>query len=131
MDQEIQGPDDSFAVLTRTMEDGGFLDAAGAEVRAAIQKLRKQAADTNLRKSGTVTIKIKLTHDPKNVLETEAEIAVKLPKEKRATSVHFTSEDGDILNRRPERQLRLDEIPGGKGAANTTEKPAAAKPKAI
>jgi len=124
---EFQGPDDSFAVLTRTMEDGGFLDAAGAEIRAAIVKLRKQAADTNLRKSGTVTIKIKLTHDPKNVLETEATIETKLPKEKRATSIHFTSEDGDILSRRPERQLSLSEV----GKTKAAEKPAPAQPKAI
>lgn len=125
---EFQGPDDSFAVLTRTMEDGCFLDAAGAEVRTAIKKLRKLAADTNTRKSGTVTIKIKMTHDPKSVLETEATIETKLPKEKRSTSIHFTGEDGDILNQRPERQLSLSEVQGGKATKN---KPAAAQPKAV
>ena len=102
--------DDCFDALTRTMEDGALVNDLGRKVRDTIIELRAQAEATNLRKSGTVTLTIKLTHDPKNVLESTATIKVKVPEVKRGTSIHFTTEDGDISSRRPERQTSLQEV---------------------
>lgn len=120
----MSSTDDSFAVLFRSMEDGAFSDGAGAELRAALVALRKRAADTNLRAKGALTITVKLEMDPKGVLETEGQIAVKLPKPVRGRSIHWTDIDGDILNRKPEKQLELR-------AVATKAEPANEAPKAI
>jgi len=115
--------DDTAAALLRSMEDGQFIEDMGTEVRNAIAALRKRASDTNLRAKGEITIKLKLTHDPKNVLEVEGAITTKLPKAARGTSIHWTSDDGDILNRKPEKQLELTAVTGAK-AQNDPKQPA-------
>jgi hypothetical protein len=110
MDEDIIGSDDTFAALLRSAEDGNLINVLGAQTRDAIKRLRKHADKNNRRANGTLTIKIKMGVDAKGFMETEGDIAVKLPKSTRPTSVHWTDEEGDILNRRPERQLELKAV---------------------
>lgn len=109
-DDDITGADDTFAALLRSAEDGNLVNALGAVTRDAIKRLRKHADKNNRRASGTLTIKIKMGVDAKGFMETEGEFTAKLPKSTRPTSVHWTDEEGDILNRRPERQLELRDV---------------------
>lgn len=129
--ETTSGPDDCFAVLMRSAEDGSLSDDVGRMLRDTIVELGAQAERTNLRKKGVFNLKITITRDPGVVMETTAEITTKLPKMSRATSIHFVSDDGDISNRRPERQISLDAVQGGKTdpekAKPTHIKPTAAK----
>lgn len=118
-EEEFVPTDDTFAALLRSAEDGVLVNALGGEVRAAIKHLGKHANKTNRRAKGVLTLKIKLEVDGKGYLETEGDFSVKLPKLSRARSFHWTDEDGDILNRRPERQLELKGINGGAPVAVT------------
>jgi hypothetical protein len=133
-DDGIIPDDDTFAAWVRSAEDGQLVHELGGEVRQSIVHLRKHAEKTNKRAKGVLTLKIKLEVDPKGIMETEAEIAAKLPKLTRARSVHWTDEDGDILNRRPEKQLELRGVTGNGGAAAPaapTKDPAAPAVKAM
>lgn len=106
-DSDFVPPDDTGAALLRSMEDGTFINAFGGEVRNAIKSLRRTADKKGGKAKGKVTLVLDLAVDAKGVLESEGGITVKLPKPTRQRSIHWTDEEGDILNRRAERQLEL------------------------
>jgi len=106
-DDDFVPPNDTGAALLRSMEDGTFINAVGNEVQAAIKSLRQTADRKGGRVVGKVTLTINLAVGKKGDLESVGAIAVKLPKSKRETSIHWVDEEGDLLSRRPERQLDL------------------------
>lgn len=122
MGEDFIEKNDTFAALLRSAEEGNLINELGGEVQDAIKQLRRHADKTNRRAKGVLTLKVKLEADGKGVLETEAEFSVKLPKLTRARTIHWADEEGEILNRRPEKQLELKGINGGAAtAANAAE----------
>lgn len=106
-DDEFVEENDTLAALLRKLEDGVFLNVAGAEVQTLLAKLRALAARKGARAVGEITIKIKVPMGKDGYALPVASIKCKAPDPARQESMIFVDEDGDLMARPVEKQLSL------------------------
>lgn len=113
-DPEYVAPNDTAAALLRKLEDGTFMNYAGAKVQAFFADLRSVASRKgNGRATGEIVIKIKMSMGKDGYALPVASINTKAPTVARPESMIFVDAEGDLMARPVEKQLALKGIEGG------------------
>lgn len=113
-DPDYVPPNDTAAALLRKLEDGTFMNHAGAKVQAFLAEMRFVASRKgNGRSNGEINIKIKMSMGKDGYALPVASISCKTPQVARAESMIFVDAEGDLMARPVEKQLALKGIEGG------------------
>lgn len=123
-EDDTVAPNDTAAALLRKLEDGTFLNYAGAEVQRMLASLRATATKKNGRATGEITIKIKVPMGKDGYALPVASIKCKMPEMARDESMIFVDEEGDLMSRPVEKQMKLKGVDGGAATASDQIKPA-------
>lgn len=125
MEEEVIPQNDTLAALLRKLEDGDFINHAGAKVQQLLADLRGIASRKGSRAVGTITITIRVPMGKDGSALPVGDITCKKPKVTRDESLIFVDEDGDLIAKPVEKQLSLKMHDGGAPtAAKDPAKPA-------
>lgn len=112
-----------FTVFLSQIENGGLIHDLSVEFAKANEELALHA-ERHSRAKGKIVVTINMAHDSNGTVDIEADIAVKLPKTKRARSVFWTDGEGNLVNKSPvQNELPFKEIKGGKEAPKAVAAP--------
>jgi len=97
----------SFSVFLAKLAEGD----ANAELTDKLQRLTKlchmEARARNAKVGGEITLKLKLSCDPRGIAAFDWDAALKEPKPKRNGAVMFTTKEGHLLEENP-RQIVMN-----------------------
>jgi hypothetical protein len=128
MSQKTQeGPRD-YGRFLALVADGACLSECSAELQRIVGLISSEACSRDEKVTGSFTVKLKITIDPKGHADVGYDILVKEPKKTRPTSLFFVTK-GDNLSDEMTRQPKLPvrEAPAPRTADVDGEKRPAAR----
>jgi len=106
MSQKTQeGPRD-FGRFLALVADGAALSECSTELQRAVSLIRSEAEARDEKVSGSITVKLKITIDPKGHADVGYDILVKEPKKTRPDTLFFVTK-GDNLSDEMTKQPKL------------------------